>query len=169
MTFASPAPPVPDHRGNDRDRPAAAGFHAIVVPVNTRQGQLPAAILHLACRLAAERRAQIALLAFTDIPLWEDMDVDLPDAEEITLRWAAEARALASRYGVGIQVSHRRTRDPAELILAEARRRRAQLILLGATGHRRDTYRALAGDTTTRRVLQQADVCTMFIQSEPAA
>jgi nucleotide-binding universal stress UspA family protein len=169
MTFASPAPPVPDHRGNDRDRPAAAGFHAIVVPVNTRQGQLPAAILHLACRLAAERRAQIVLLAFTDIPLWEDMDVDLPEAEEITLRWAAEARALASRYGVGIQVSHRRTRDPAELILAEARRRRAQLILLGATGHRRDTYRALAGDTTTRRVLQQADVCTMFIQSEPAA
>lgn len=169
MTSVSPAPPVPGRRGGDPDRAAAAGFHAIVVPVNTRQGQLPADILHLACRLAAERRAQIALLAFTDIPLWEEMDVDLPEAEETALRWAAEARALASRYGVGILVSHRRTRDPAELIVAEARRRRAQLILLGATGHRRDTYRALAGDTTTRRVLQQADVRTMFIQAEPAA
>jgi len=62
-----------------------------------------------------------------------------------------------------------RTRRPADLILREARRRKAQLIVLGATGRSRTSHRALARDAVTRRISDQASVPTMFIQAPVAA
>ena len=150
--------------GAHRERP---GFRSILIPVNTAQGELPCDMLHMAARLGAERRASIALLAFTEIPLWEETDVELPALDERVLAMAKQARAVASRYGVGLRVAAPRTRNPSETILAEARRRRAELIVLGATGRRRAPA-GVFGDNTARRVAQEAEVRTMFVQA-PAA
>ena len=96
------------------------GFRSILIPVNTAQPELPCDMLDLAAHLAAERRSSIVLLAFTEIPLWEEMDVELPDLEGHVAAMAKQARAIAARRGVGVHVAAPRTREPADLILAEA-------------------------------------------------
>jgi len=144
------------------------GFRSILIPVNTAQGELPCDMFHLAARLATERRASIELLTFTEIPLWEEMDVELPGLDQQVLEMAKQARAVASRYGVGLRVAAPRTRNPAQTILAEARRRHADLIVLGATGRRRAPA-GVFGDDTARRVAHEAEAHTMFVQAPVAA
>src|SRR6476661_443192 len=119
--------------------------------------------------LITERRSSIVLLAFTEIPLWEEMDVELPGLDGHVEAMAKRARAIAARRGVGVHVIGPRTRQPADLILREAQRRKAQLIVLGATGRSRTSHRALAHDVVTRRISDQARVPTMFIQAPVAA
>jgi nucleotide-binding universal stress UspA family protein len=97
------------------------------------------------------------------------MDVELPDLEGHVEAMAKQARAIAARRGVGVHVTAPRTRQPADLILREAQRRKAQLIVLGATGRERTSHRALAHDAVTRRISDQASVPTMFIQAPIAA
>ena len=58
------------------------GFRSILIPVNTAQPELPCDMLDVAAYLATERRSSIVLLAFTEIPLWEEMDVELPGLDE---------------------------------------------------------------------------------------
>jgi nucleotide-binding universal stress UspA family protein len=145
------------------------GFRSILIPVNTAQPELPCDMLDVAAYLATERRSSIVLLAFTEIPLWEEMDVELPGLDEHVEAMAKRARAIASRRGVGVHVTAPRTRQPADLILREAQRRKAQLIVLGATGRSRTSHQALAHDAVTRRISDQASVPTMFIQAPVAA
>jgi nucleotide-binding universal stress UspA family protein len=97
------------------------------------------------------------------------MDVELPGLDGHVDAMAKRARAIAARRGVGVHVIAPRTRRPADLILREARRRKAQLIVLGATGRSRTSHRALARDAVTRRISDQASVPTMFIQAPVAA
>src|SRR6478752_2831831 len=143
------------------------GFRSILIPVNTAQPELPCDMLDVAAYLATERRSSIVLLAFTEIPLWEEMDVELPGLDGHVEAMAKRARAIAARRGVGVTAP--RTRQPADLILREAQRRKAQLIVLGATGRSRTSHRALAHDAVTRRISDQARVPTMFIQAPVAA
>jgi nucleotide-binding universal stress UspA family protein len=146
------------------------GFRSILIPVNTAQPELlPCDMLDVAAYLATERRSSIVLLAFTEIPLWEEMDVELPGLDGHVEAMARRARAIAARRGVGVHVTAPRTRDPADLILREARRRKTQLIVLGATGRSRTSHQALAHDAVTRRIADQASVPTMFIQPPVAA
>src|SRR6478736_1718456 len=121
------------------------GFRSILIPVNTAQPELPCDMLDVAAYLATERRSSIVLLAFTEIPLWEEMDVELPGLDGHVEAMAKRARAI------------------------EAQRRKAQLIVLGATGRSRTSHRALAHDVVTRRISDQARVPTMFIQAPVAA
>jgi len=145
------------------------GFHSILLPVNTAQPELPWDMLDLAARLATERRSAIVLLAFTEVPLWEEMDAELPEVDERVQEMAKQARAIAGRYGVGVHVTAPRTRQPADLVLAEAKRRRAELIVLGATGHRRGTVAALLSDPVARRVAEEPGLRTMFVKPPEAA
>ena len=145
------------------------GFSSILLPVNTAQPELPCDMLDLAARLATERRSAIVLLAFTEIPLWEEMDVELPEIDERVLQMAKQARAIAGRYGVGVHVIAPRTRGPADLILAEAQRRKAELIILGATGTGRSAISALLRDPVARRVAEERGLRTMFVKPPEAA
>jgi nucleotide-binding universal stress UspA family protein len=149
--------------------PAGRGFHSILVPLNTAQPELPCDIVDLAARLATERRSAIVVVAFTAVPLWEDVDVDLPEVDERVQEMARRARAIARRYGVGMHVIAPRTRRPAELILAEARRRKAELVVLGATGDARGSVGALLRDPVTRRLAEQPGLRTMFVRPPEAA
>jgi nucleotide-binding universal stress UspA family protein len=157
-------------RSNGRPADAvAAGFRSILLPVNTALLELPTDMMDVAARLAAERRSSIVLMAFTEVPLWEEMDVDMPSLDRHVQEMAAEARAIAVRYGVGVHVTAPRTRVAAEQILQEARRRKAELIVLGATGRVRSDFRAVLDDSTARRVSEEAGVRTMFVHAPPAA
>ncbi|HVI38188.1 MAG TPA: universal stress protein [Gaiellales bacterium] len=147
----------------------ATGFRSILIPVNTAQPELPCDMLDVAAYLATERRSSIVLLAFTEIPLWEEVDVELPGLERHVEAMARQARAIAARRGVGVAVTAPRTRRPADLILREAQRRKAQLIVLGATGPARTSHGTLAHDAVTRRISDQASVPTMFIRAPVAA
>ncbi|HET6850463.1 MAG TPA: universal stress protein [Gaiellales bacterium] len=145
------------------------GFSSILLPVNTAQPELPWDMIDLAARLATERRSAIVLLAFTEVPLWEEMDVELPEVEERVHEMARQARSIAGRYGVGVHVTAPRTRGAADLVLAEARRRRAELIVLGATGHRRGTVASLLSDPVARRVAEEPGLRTMFVKPPECA
>jgi nucleotide-binding universal stress UspA family protein len=150
-------------RAWQRPRPVPA-FRSILIPVNTLQPELPADMIDVAAQLATERRASIVLLAFTEVPLGEEMDVEIDGLDQRVAEMAAQARALAARYGVGVHAVAPRTRQPTELILEEARRRRAELIVLGATGRTRASFKSVARDPTTRRLARDATLRTMFVQ-----
>ena len=59
----------------------AVEFRTILIPANTDLGDIPADAVEVAARLAAERRASVVLLAFTVIPLGEELDMELDDLE----------------------------------------------------------------------------------------
>jgi nucleotide-binding universal stress UspA family protein len=143
---------------------ALEGYRSILVPVNTAQPKPPVDIVDVAARLAAERRSAIVLLAFTEIPLWEEIDVDMPGLDDHIQELAAAARAIALRHGVGIHITAPRTRTPADLILAESQRRGSQLIVLGAT-HSHNGREMPWRDATTRRVSEEARARTLFVQA----
>jgi basic amino acid/polyamine antiporter, APA family len=142
-------------------------FRSILIPVSSDQTDAPSYVLDVASRLAGESSAIIVLLVFTEIPRSEEMDVEIPDLEPRVNRLAAQAREIADQYGIRLHTTHLRTRDPADTILAEADRRRSQVILLSATGIRRASYRGVARDPVARRVTAEARTRVMFIQPEP--
>ena len=98
-------------------------FQTMLIPVSTAATSLPADLVEVAAQLAAERRASLVLLAFTEIPLGEEMDMDIDDLEDVVEGLAASGRAIGEQYGIRVLTTHLRTRDPAESILAEAARR----------------------------------------------
>ncbi len=121
-------------------------------------------MVDVAARLAAERRSVIDLLAFSPIPLSEEMDVDLPDIDSRLRGLSDQSGSWAARYGIAVRCRHERTRDPAATILEAADRGGAELILLGATDASDTTYRRLARDTTARRIAASARVPVMFVR-----
>ncbi|MDX6494799.1 MAG: hypothetical protein QOE17_785 [Gaiellales bacterium] len=150
-------------------RTADAEFRSILIPVSADQELLPWEMVDVASRLAAERAGVIELFVFSLIPLSEDLDVEIPDLESRLRRLVARTTAMAGRYGIRLRWSHRRIRDAAAEILAEADRDGTELILLGATDARRADCRSLARDTTARRVSAQARVPVMFVRPAPEA
>jgi nucleotide-binding universal stress UspA family protein len=144
-------------------------FRSILIPVNTDECDLPWDILEVAARLAGGQRARIVLFLVTEVPLSEEVDVEMPGLEERVGVLAGQARTFAEEYGIRVHATHVRTRDAAESILAEARRRSSQAILLGATGRRRADSRRFARDQVSRRIVAEAGVRVMFVQPEPTA
>ena len=120
-------------------------FQTLLIPVNTAAATSPTDLVDVAAQLAAERRASLVLLAFTEIPLGEEMDMEIDDLDGVVERLAAAGRAIGKQYGIHVHTTHLRTRDPAESILAEATRRDSQVILLRAGGLQR------AGRPASRR------------------
>jgi basic amino acid/polyamine antiporter, APA family len=147
----------------------AVEFHTILIPSNTAAKAIPADLLDVAAQLAAERRASLVLLAFTEIPLGEEMDIEIDGLDGTVERLAAAGRAVAERYGIRVHTTHLRTRDPAESILAEANRRDSQVILLRSTGLQRADLRQVAYDHAVRRIVTEARQRVMIVRPEHAA
>lgn len=141
-------------------------FQTMLIPVNTDAAGIPTDLVEVAAQLAAERRASLVLLAFTEIPLGEEMDMDIDDLEEVVKRLAATGRAAGERYGIRVLTTHLRTRDPAESILAEATRRDSQVILVRATGLQRSELRRVAYDHVVRRIVAEARQRVMIVRPE---
>jgi len=159
-----------EHTRRDVLQPVGPGieveFQTILIPVNTDQADIPADVVEVAAQLATERRASLVLLAFTEIPLGEEIDLEIDDLDKDVERIAARGRAIGEQYGIRVHTTHLRTRDPAESILAEATRRDSQLILLRATGLQRAPLRRVAYDHIVRRIVAEAKQRVMIIRPE---
>lgn len=141
----------------------------MLVPVSVGLRELPWDMLEVAAQLSAPSRSRIVVVAFTEVPLWEEFDVELPEADATAVRWSDELRTLTARYGVSVHLVAPRTRNPAGTILAEARRRKADLILLGATADHRLANGSLLADRVTRQVAEEAEMRTLVLQPAAAA
>jgi nucleotide-binding universal stress UspA family protein len=141
----------------------------MLIPINTACSAAPSDALEVALRLAAERRASIVLLLFTEIPLDEEMDIEIDGLGDDIARLTDEACAHARRYGLSLHTTHVRTRDPAALILSQADRRHSQLILLGANSLHPTRYRMPMQDPAVRQIMAEAKQRVMILQPAKAA
>jgi nucleotide-binding universal stress UspA family protein len=113
-------------------RTQAIGYRSIVVPLLDRAETEHA--LDLACRLAADRGAQVVLVAplvvERELPLNAHLDGELADLKERL----ESAAAVASSYGVGVRREIVRTRPGSlgEDVACIAAERRAELVVVGA-------------------------------------
>ncbi len=148
-------------------RTAAFGFQSIVVPLLGREETQHA--VDLACRLAADRRARVVLVA----PLVVQPDLPLDAqfvAETAELRAElGDAASIADSYGVGTRRHLVRTRERAlGLKLAElARDHRAELIVVGSPVESRRGFRH-AFPPEIMSVLREAP-CRVMVATGPVA
>ncbi|HEU6445128.1 MAG TPA: universal stress protein [Gaiellaceae bacterium] len=105
-------------------------YRTIVVPV-VRTAESEEALI-AAARLAAERGSTVAIVHVIEIPLDLPLDVRLPQAEEEADEILDNAAALVESYGVRAVVRILRARAAGPEIVAEAARRNAELVILGA-------------------------------------
>jgi basic amino acid/polyamine antiporter, APA family len=106
-------------------------YRTILVPV-LRTAESEEALI-AAARLASERRARIVILHVLEVPLDQALDAELPERERIADQILDEAQALLENYA-GVQIVSRleRARSGGPAIVAEAVRRDAEVIILGA-------------------------------------
>ncbi len=122
-------------------RTQAIGYRSIVVPLLDREETEHA--LDLACRLAADRGAQVVLVA----PLVVERELPLNahfNGELIGLKERLEsAAAVASSYGVGVRREIVRTRPGSlgDSVARVATERRAELVVVGAPVESRRGFR----------------------------
>ena len=120
-------------------------YRTIVVPV-VRTAESEEALV-AAARLAADRGATVAVVHVIEVPLDLPLDVQLPDAEDAAYEVLDNAVALVESYGVRAVDRLLRARSAGPEIVAEADRRSAELIVLGAPRRRIGRARALFGRT----------------------
>jgi APA family basic amino acid/polyamine antiporter len=120
-------------------------YRTIVVPVK-RTGESEEALI-AAARLAAERGATVAIVHVIEVPLSLPVDASLPEEGETAEGLLDDAQALVESYGVRAVTRLLRARKAGPAIVEEARRRDAELVLLGAPRHAIAGRRALFGGT----------------------
>ncbi|HET8652814.1 MAG TPA: universal stress protein [Gaiellaceae bacterium] len=105
-------------------------YRTIVVPV-VRTAESEEALV-AAARLAAERGSMVAIVHVIEVPLDLPLDVRLPQAEDEADELLDNSAALVESYGVRAVVRILRARSAGPEIVAEAERRNAELVVLGA-------------------------------------
>ncbi|MGH2977025.1 MAG: universal stress protein [Gaiellaceae bacterium] len=142
-------------------------YRTIVVPLLEREETEHA--LDLACRLAADRRAWVVLVA----PLVVDCELPLNaqfNGELAALKARLEsAAAVAASYGVGVRREIVRTRPGSlgEAVARVAAERRAELVVVGApVESRRGFQRAFPRDVL---LLVRDAPCRVMIATGPVA
>src|SRR4051812_28812859 len=108
-------------------------YRTIIVPVK-RTGESEEALV-AAARLAAERGATVAVVHVLEIPLSLPLDARLPAESDAAEELLDDAQALVESYGVRAVTRLLRARRAGPAIVDEARRRVAELVILGAPRH----------------------------------
>jgi basic amino acid/polyamine antiporter, APA family len=146
---------------------AALEYRNVLVPVVHRRESEEA--VDLACRLATERGATIAVVTVLEVPLELPLDAQLPEELEHRAHdLLDEARAIGDAYGVDVVVRLIRDRRAGRAIVDEADRRNSEIIVMGAP--RRDVRRRsgrIFGDTVDF-VLKHAP-CRVMVAAAPKA
>ncbi len=120
-------------------------YRTIVVPVK-RTGESEEALV-TAARLAAERGATVAVVHVIEVPLSLPPDARLPKEEEVAAALLDDAQAFVESYGVRTVTRLLRARAAGPAIVEEARRRHAELVVLGAPRHAIAGRRRIFGGT----------------------
>jgi APA family basic amino acid/polyamine antiporter len=105
-------------------------YRTIVVPV-VRTAESEEALV-AAARLAAERGSRVAVVHVIEVPLDLPLDVQLPDAEAEADEILDQSTAIVESYGIRAVARLLRARAAGPAIVAEAGRRNAELVILGA-------------------------------------
>jgi APA family basic amino acid/polyamine antiporter len=142
----------------------ALEYRRIVVPIVP--GRPSDDALDLACRLAAERRAQIVALSVIEVPLDLPLDTTQLEAEEYRANDELdEAIAFGDTYGVKVVGRLVRGRNASTEIVREASRRGAEIIVLGSPRKTLVDRRRGVFGTTVDRVLRRAPCRVMIAAS----
>ncbi|MDQ2981294.1 MAG: universal stress protein [Actinomycetota bacterium] len=145
----------------------ALEYRNVLVPIVHRRESEEA--VDLACRLATERAATVAVVTVLEVPL--ELPLDAPPPEQVEQRahdLLDEARAIGDAYGVDVVARLVRERRAGRAIVDEAERRNSEIIVMGAP--RRDVRRRsgrIFGDTVDF-VLKHAP-CRVMVAAAPRA
>jgi APA family basic amino acid/polyamine antiporter len=140
-------------------------YRQLLVPVFAEADVATA--MNVACRLAAERRARITIVAPLEVPLGSPIGARLPE-EELLGDLLDDAEAIADSYGIPAHSRLIRTRNAGEAIVAEARHHHAEIIILPAyRPQSRRQSRRMPLDVTTELVLRRAP-CRVLLAVRPS-
>jgi APA family basic amino acid/polyamine antiporter len=109
---------------------AALEYRTILVPIV--EGDQATEAMHVACRLATERGASIVAVRVIVVPMELPLDTELRDQDELADRLLDEAHDIGELYGVRVIERLIRARHAGRAIVDEAKRRNAEIIVLGA-------------------------------------
>ncbi len=125
--------------------------------------------LHLACRLAAERRSAIVAIRVIVVPVDLPLDADIPEQEALADRLLDEAHDIGELYGVRVIERVARARHAGREIVEEAARRNAEIIVIGAPRLPHRTRRSAIFGKTVDYVLKNAECRVMVGAGRRAA
>src|SRR5581483_4815639 len=141
-------------------------YRTVVVPVK-RTGESEEALV-AAARLAAERGATVAIVHVIEVPLALPLDASLPEEEDVAEQLLDDAQALVESYGVRAVTRLLRARRAGPAIVDEARRRDAELVVVGSPRRAVAGRRRLFGDTVDY-VLRESPVRVLVAAGRSAA
>ncbi len=118
----------------------------------------------LACQLATEKQSSIDALYVIEVPFNLPLDARLPNERDTAASVLEQAAVVADQFGVTMTPIVVTARAAGRAIVDEAKERRSEVIILGATRKRRFTERAFGG--TIDYVLQHAP-CEVLINLVP--
>jgi len=141
-------------------------YRSIIVPV-VRSAASEEALVS-AARLAAERRATVAIVHVIEIPMDLPLTADLPERARAGHELLDDARALVESFGVRAVTRLERARSAGPAIVADAVARGAELIVLGAPRRGLGPRAPLFG-RTTRYVLAHSPCRVLLVTEREAA
>jgi nucleotide-binding universal stress UspA family protein len=118
--------------------------------------------MDVACRLAADHGATIAVLHVVEIPSVLPLGAHMTAEEQAAHRLLERIAAIADTYGVKVVPRILHDRDAGEAIVGFAARREVELIVLGAPRKRHKPF-----GSTVEHVLRRADCRVMMIGAAP--
>jgi APA family basic amino acid/polyamine antiporter len=134
-------------------------YRTIVVPA-VRSYESEEALV-AAARLAAERRATIAIVHVIEVPMDRRLDQVTDQEERVADEVLEQARGLVETYGVRAMTRLVRARRAGPAIVEEAERRNAELIVMGAP--RRPARRKTAIFGPTVDYVLKASPCRVLL------
>lgn len=137
------------------------GFRNLLVPISDNAESERA--MDVACRLAADRGATIAVVSVIEVPSVLPLDAHMTDERSAARGPFERAVAIAGTYGVNVAPRVLQARDAAAAIVREAELRKAELIVIGAPRKRRAAF-----GSTVEHVLKHAP-CRVMVIGEAAA
>jgi basic amino acid/polyamine antiporter, APA family len=142
----------------------ALEYRRLLVPVTP--GQPSDDAMDVACRLAAERGARIVALSVVEIPLEQQLADVSTELEAQANRELDEAVAIGDSYGVPVVGRLERARSAAKAIVAEAKARDAEIIVIGSPRRRLTGSQAAVFGKTVDYVLKHASCRVLVTAAE---
>jgi APA family basic amino acid/polyamine antiporter len=137
-------------------------FSSILVPM--KLGAIGEEMVATAVKLAQDRGALVEALYVIRVPLDQPLEAELDEQEEAAAASLAEARLLGADHGVEVDVETVRARSIGDAIVAEARRRDTDLIVVGSAPRWRRQSRFFS--PTVEYVLRKAP-CEVLVVAFP--
>jgi APA family basic amino acid/polyamine antiporter len=135
-------------------------YHGIMVPV--LGAKLDHSAMVLACKVAAERGAQIVAAGVLEVPQSLPLHAEMGELEVNLNAQLDVARTIGDEFGVEVITRVLRTRRAELAVLQEAIRRETQLIVLGVSP-RRHLGLSLVG-RTNERIMRKSPVRVMIVR-----